>query len=462
MFDDLKLTVDELLLDEDNPRLGSVESQSEALEALIRLNPTHFRNMMRSIKENGLDPGDSLYVIEAEGGRDYIVLEGNRRLSALKVLSGPDVLNGTDVPANMKRPLLDIASGFDVDEFGEINCVCFGSRPEADEWIFRRHTGDMKGEGRINWGPTEIQRFTGDRSILDVIDFVGRNADFTDDEWESTKSTIVSKKSSIIGRLLESAAGQNHIGISTANYADGHRRPRLSRDPKWAVSVLKRIIEDVRDGEVDSRSHNTASQIEGYFKSLPKELQPKGKKVAPKAFKNINIKSSSESPGKSTKTESRTKGAPSVRKTLAPRRNPFQDPPSEKGKRLLLEATLIDANRLTISAAALLRAFVELTVNDYMDAKRLPKKYKGKNGKMFDLSLSRKAKLVMQQIIDDGSAPEVYMRGFRNNVVNNTAPSSIQSLNGFVHNPYQIPTPEAVRTCWDCCVPVFQAVYGKV
>lgn len=56
MVEYLELTVDELLLDEENPRLGSVGSQSEALETLIRLNLTHFRNMMLSIKKHGLDP----------------------------------------------------------------------------------------------------------------------------------------------------------------------------------------------------------------------------------------------------------------------------------------------------------------------------------------------------------------------------------------------------------------------
>ena len=79
MVEYLQLSVDELLLDEENPRLGSVGSQSEALETLIRLNPTHFRNMMISIKKNGLDPGDNLYVIEAEEDGDYIVMDGNRR-----------------------------------------------------------------------------------------------------------------------------------------------------------------------------------------------------------------------------------------------------------------------------------------------------------------------------------------------------------------------------------------------
>jgi hypothetical protein len=70
MVEYLDLTIDELLLDEDNPRLSSVNSQSEALEAIIHLNEGHFRNLMLSIKENGLDPGDSLYVIESEDGGD--------------------------------------------------------------------------------------------------------------------------------------------------------------------------------------------------------------------------------------------------------------------------------------------------------------------------------------------------------------------------------------------------------
>ncbi|QPO08273.1 ParB N-terminal domain-containing protein [Sulfitobacter sp. B30-2] len=462
MVDYLELTVDELLLDEDNPRLGSVGSQSEALETLIHLNPTHFRNMMLSIKKNGLDPGDNLYVIEAGEDGDYIVLDGNRRLSALKVLSGPDVLDGTNAPSSMKKSLLRAASGFDINQLDAIRCACFKDRAEAEEWIFRRHTGDMDGEGRINWGRTEIQRFTGDRSVLDVIDFVGRNADFTDDEWETTRSTIESKKSSNIGRLLESAAGREHIGISISKDSDGHKTPLLSRDPKWALAVLKQILEDVRDGVVDSRSHNTASEIEAYFKALPVELQPKGNKVAQKAFRDISVKSPPAAPPRAVKSAPKTKGAPRMRKTLAPKKNSFNPPDSEKGKRLLREATMIDADKLTISAAFVLRAFVELAVSDFMAQKNMPKTKPGKDGNLVDLTLSQRAEAVIQRITLDRTASNDDLRGFRNNVVNKTGPSSLQSLNGFVHNKYQIPTPEAVRAGWDSSVPVFEAAYGKV
>ena len=342
MVEYLELTIDELLLDEENPRLGTVNSQSEALDTLLKLNQSHFRNLMLSIKRNGLDPGDSLYVIEANDPEDFIVLDGNRRLSALKVLAQPDLLDGTEASASAKKSLLRAAEGFDRDAVEPVRCVKFDNRASAYDWIYRRHTGDMDGEGRIQWGRTEIQRFTGDRSVLDVIDFVGRNAEYTDEEWEQTRDTIESRKSSNIGRLLDSAAGKRHLGISVANDGNG-KTPLLSADPKWALGVLKRIIEDVRDGVVDSRSHNTASEIEGYFKSLPKELQPpKGKRPAPKPFREISLKSAPSAGSSTPVKKPKTKPAPRTRSTLAPKSLTFQHPLSEKGKQLLREATAID------------------------------------------------------------------------------------------------------------------------
>ena len=189
---------------------------------------------MLSVKNNGLDPGDNLYVIDADDGEDFIVLEGNRRLSVLMVLNNPDVLDGTEVPETIKKSLVRAVAGFDRTKIEPIRCVKFEHREDANEWIYRRHTGTADGEGRIQWGSLEIQRFSGDRTVLDVIDFVGRNADYSDDEWKSTKSVIESRKSSNLARLLESAAGRKHIGISISNKGDG-KTPMLGSEPKWAL-----------------------------------------------------------------------------------------------------------------------------------------------------------------------------------------------------------------------------------
>ena len=451
---ELTLTVDDLLLDVDNPRLGSVKSQPEALEAIVNLSPTHFRNLMLSIKEDGLDPGDSFYVIKAEENGDYIVLEGNRRLSALLVLTRPDVLDSTNVSRNVRNKLIDAGSGFDADESKEIKCICYKDRASAKKWIEKRHTGARDGEGRINWRSTEIQRFSGDGTIVDVIDFVGRNAEFEKGEWESMKSKIEGGKSSIVGRLLETTAGRKHIGISITTDPDGSVTPHLSRNSKWAASTIKKIMEDVIEGTVNSRSHNSKREIESYFDSLP---QPKGKLVKPKAFKDINIGTPQTPLKKPTAQTSTTSGVPSLRKNLASRGRFFEMPKSERGKRLLREAKLIDADKFTISAAFVLRAFVELAMNDYMETNNLPTKNNG-----VDLDLSQKAEIVSQKIVKDGLATNADLRGFRKRILNKASASSIQSLNDFVHNRYQIPVPDDLRAGWDSCVPVFQAVYGKV
>lgn len=462
MVEYLELRIDELLLDEDNPRLGSVNSQSEALQAIVQLSESHFRNIMLSIKTNGLDPGDNLYVIEADQGDDFIVLEGNRRLSALMVLSNPNLLDGTEVPDIVKKSLVRATSGFDRDKVEPIRCVLFEHREDANEWIYRRHTGAADGEGRITWGPLEIQRFSGDRSILDVIDFVGRNADYSDDEWKSTESAIVSRKSSNIARLLESAAGRKHLGITVVRRGD-EKTPLLGYDPKWALKVLRRIIEDVRDGIVDSRDLNKASDIESYFMGLPKELQPKEtRKIEPSAFKDIDLRSSAKPSTTSTKTKTKTKSVPRARKNLAPRQHPFKTPASTKGQALLREAGSLNAEKFTLSSAFVLRGFVELAINDYMHINNMPETEKNKEGKLVELNLTQKSERVVTHIVKSGKFKNADLRGFRSNILTKTSPASIQSLNGFLHNKFQIPTSDALRAGWDAAVPVFIAAYGSL
>lgn len=462
MFNYLELKVDQLLLDEENPRLGSAGNRLGALEALIERNPDHFRNMMLSIKENGLDPGDNFYVINAPKKGRYIVLEGNRRLSALKVLFNPDVLSDTNLPTADRESLRRAALGFNRSQFPKIKCIRFKNRAEAKKWIKKRHTGSMDGEGRIDWSPSEIQRFNDDMSILDVIDFIERNAGFTPAEWKSAKSKIVRGKWSTVARLLDSTAGREHIGILIMLEPNGRKTPHLTRNPSWAASVLKKIIEDIRDDKVNSRKLNTLLEIEKYFNSLPKALQPKGKPVASKAFKDITLKTSRTPQKKPVKPKPKTVKAPRLGRTLAPEENSFRLPKSRKGQRLLREATMINVDDLTISAAAVLRAFLELALNQYMDNNSLPRTYESKGGREIELGLTDKAKSVMNHIKEERRASRDDMQGFESKVVNRNAESSIQSLHSIVHNKYRIPVPDEVLACWESCVPVFEAAFGKV
>lgn len=458
----LELKVDKLLLDEENPRFGSAGSQTEALEALIERNPDHFRNMMISIKENGLDPGDSFYVINSQKKGHYIVLEGNRRLSALKVLFDPSVLSSTNLSPTETAPLHRAASGFNGSQFPKIKCVRFRNRPEAKKWIKKRHTGIMDGEGRIEWLPSEIQRFNDDMSILDVISFIERNAGFTPAKWKSAKSKIVRSKWTTVARLLDSTAGREHIGILIVVEDDGRRTPHLVRNPAWAASLLKKIIEDVESGRVNSRTINTKDDIKEYFDSLSREFQPTGRKLAPKAFKDIDLRASRTRKKKPSKSKPKTMKLPRSSRTLAQEESSFRQPKLRKGQRLLHEATMINVDDLTISAAAVMRAFLEFALNQYMDDNELQRKHIINGGREKDFSLTEKAKAVMKHIREEDLVPKENMQGFESKVVNRTAESSIQSLHNILHDKYRMPVPDDVIATWESCVPVFEAAFGKV
>lgn len=459
MIKHLELSIDELFLDLNNPRLGSTSSQSEALVSNVRLNLGYFRNLMASIRDDGLDPGDSLYVTRSEDNQGFVVLEGNRRLSALKVLSNPNILAGTDLPESTKNSLIREAAGFGRSEVEPISCVRFDNREEANDWIRRRHTGVAGGEGRITWGPLEIQKFSGDYTTIDIIDFVGRNAAYSKEEWDHVQSVLSSGKSTNLTRLLESAAGQSHLKL-TAQVEPNRRIPLVGVDPKWALQVLMRIVDDILKNEVNSRRLNTTTDIEKYFANLPPELQP-GPKVAvarPKAFRDIG-----PSGGGRTKLPSKPlsgmKSAPRKRRMLAPRRHPFDTAKSTKLGMLLKEASTLDVSKFPLSCAFLLRAVVELAVGDYMDANSLPR---GQKGSQREFELTKKADDVLKHIVASGAFSSTDLRAFRRNLLDKRSACSIQALNGFVHGLYDLPTADALRAGWESIIPVLIATYGKV
>ena len=463
MVEYLELSIDELLLDQENPRLGKTASQNETLEAIIRLNESHFRNLMISIKDEGLDPGDNLYVIDSHDDNDFIVLEGNRRLSALIILNNPDRLKVLDVSDSLRKSLSRVSKGFERQSVEPIRCVWFPNRSDAQPWIYRRHTNTAGGEGRIPWGPLDIKRFTGDRFVLDMIEFVGRNADFSDEDWSATQSIIESNKSSNLERFFDSKACRQHLRLASTKI-DDEVVPTLGTEPKWALKVLRRIIEDVRDGVIDSRTYNKASDISAYFDELPSTLQPPKKKPAkPQVISNITFRSAKKTENQvDQKSEKANRSKlPRRRKTLAPKRHPFQFPDSTKGQQLLREAGLIDADKLPISAAFTLRAFIELAVHDYMKSHDLPFSEKTKGGKSQEIDLSTRTERVVQHIVASKLATNNDFRGFRNSIMTKTSHCSIQSLSGFVHNKWQVPIADALRSGWDSSVPLFIAAYGS-
>lgn len=90
------VAVNQLLLDAENPRLpSSVDRDQQSMLNYIA-DTTSIEELMDAIAENDFFPGEPLIVVKHNTEKDtYIVVEGNRRLTALKLLQDP---------ANCSRP----------------------------------------------------------------------------------------------------------------------------------------------------------------------------------------------------------------------------------------------------------------------------------------------------------------------------------------------------------------------
>ena len=77
----------ELRLDQKNYRTGPTATQRDALAAIIEDQKTKLVNLAEDILNVGLSPGEPIWVTrDIDNPGMYIVLEGNRRLTALKLL----------------------------------------------------------------------------------------------------------------------------------------------------------------------------------------------------------------------------------------------------------------------------------------------------------------------------------------------------------------------------------------
>lgn len=455
----LEIPVEDLLLDVENPRIGSVVTQSEALEAIIELNDDHFKRMVGSIADHGLDPGDSFYVIDDDPELGtFIVLDGNRRLSALKVLQNEALLNGTNVAESVKKSISKLVSGASDKGPDAVDCVVFEDRGAADEWIERRHGTGLDGESRIPWGALEIQRFQHDRSILDVIDFVEKNSTFTDPEWAEIKRAVESKPS-VLARFLESKAGRDWFGLGT-EILEGATHPTFKADPASAIELLSKLMADIRDKIVDSRTHNKASDIDAYF---AKNAPARAVATQPAKFSETIITDGKGRPRQQAATVTvPAKAGPKTsrprppRSTLAPPRQPFAQPKTEKGCQLVRECVKIKLDQ-PLASAFLLRAFLQHTIDVYMTANGLP----FVEPKAGQLDLTARFERVNSHLISSKTAKGGDLHGVKSTLTAKTDPASIQSLNDYHHDKYRIPQAAVLRNAWDSAEPLFIAVYGQ-
>lgn len=153
----ITLPISKLLLDELNPRHRAVTTQQAALAEITRRAPNKLVHLAKDIAANGLSPIDRPIVLKAEDNKKYLVLEGNRRLAALRLLAKPDLCPDAGLRAKFQT-VADLAA----HSPRTMRCYEVDSRDEARPLLNRRHGGEMDGIGVVRW--SAMQRTRNSRS----------------------------------------------------------------------------------------------------------------------------------------------------------------------------------------------------------------------------------------------------------------------------------------------------------
>lgn len=217
-------TIEQLSLDSLNPRIDTASSQRQALEKVIGDDPEKLVRLAKSILKRGLNPMDRLLVFRPKGARTYVVVEGNRRAAALRILVNPTSLGELNIDDSVRRRLEEAARTFVAEKVEPIACFDVGSRENARYWLQLRHTGENEGEGVVGWKSIAQSRFLGGEPALEVLQFVRTYGGLLDAELDRIDRRF---NLTTLRRLMESRPVREKIGIDVkrmASFTVGYQR----------------------------------------------------------------------------------------------------------------------------------------------------------------------------------------------------------------------------------------------
>ena len=155
VYERLPISLVRLRLNKENDRHGSLPSEPDCIRWMMENLGDEILNLAKDIAERGLSPIDGVLVLpNPEAPGDYIVWEGNRRITALKLIDDPN--RCPDL--TLRRKFTEISGKAKIPVPDEIECTIAPSVEEADRLIELRHQGLQEGVGTLQWDGQQKSR----------------------------------------------------------------------------------------------------------------------------------------------------------------------------------------------------------------------------------------------------------------------------------------------------------------
>lgn len=448
-----------LQLDPRNPRLGR-ESAERAPREIVQHLFEHDKafEVAESIATRGYFPNEPLLAVKEDDR--LVVVEGNRRLAALKALREPGLLDGRPM-RQMEVLRRRMRSG----PILKVPVTIAPSRRETDQQVAARHVGTpvlaWEAENRasfilskleegydnerlrdeLGFTPSDIQKARQTRAIADMA----RSLDLPD-EVRAKLEGPRSKVFTTLGRIFDSTVGRERLGVEPSD--DDGIRGRTSKG--HFLKVFGRLVSDVALKRASSRTLNNNEQIATYFDRLGPEFKvTRGGSFVPA---DVVQGKTVASPGKDARKPLPTKKVPGLSKTVMPKGIKIRYG-NDRIQDIYSELRRLKREEFPNAGAVLLRVLFELTVIEYMTRSgdlaalvaRLAKK--NKRSRFGTPSLAELAPEITRIAKKRLSAREASAveKAVRHDPA---APFSVSDLHSFVHSQLDLPGDRDIRTFW--------------
>ena len=456
-----------LHLDAKNPRLGR-EITARAPREIIQYLFEHDKAMevAQSIAARGYFQNEPLLGIKEND--QFVIVEGNRRLAALKALRQPGLLDGS-----MCRQIERLSRQIeDPNDIARVPITLAPSRRATDRLLAGRHIGtpvlawqaenrasfilDKLAEGytndqlrdRLGFSLADIQDARQTRAIADMA----RSLDLP----EEVKVKVDNPRAGVfttLKRVFDSSVGREYLKV----VPDPEHGLRGATTKAQFLRGLKKLVTDIALGMQSSRTLNKSDDILKYFKSWdPKELPAKkrGSFVPADIIQGRSVASTSLKPRAVTRRPQQ------LSNTVLPRDFKVRYG-NDRLRDIRRELVKLKREDFPNAGAVLLRVFFELAVLDYLErigeltkiVEKLEKKAKGRlsfgTPKMKQLvpEITRIAKNKLKRA--DTLKVEKALR------YDPSAPFTISELHGFVHQS-DFPSARDIWQFWKRTEPLFR------
>ena len=453
------LSVASLHLDPKNPRLGR-ETAARAPREIIQYLFEHDKAMdvAESIATRGYFPNEPLLAIR-ENDR-LIVVEGNRRLAALKALREPGLLEGAKHGQidRLARRIINSQS------ISKVPVTIAPSRKATDRQIAGRHVGtpvlawqaenrasfilDKLEEGYSNddlrdelgFSLADIQEARQTRAIADMARSLP-----LEEEVKAKLDNPRAKVFSTIARVFDSTVGRDYFHIEKDS--DHGIRGKTSKEE--FVKAFTKLVSDIALGKESSRSLNNTDDIKSYFSKWKSSERPAKKKTEFVPSDVIKGKSVASSTAKKASDKLVKKSKQEV-KTVLPRNLRVRHG-TDRMIDIRGELTKLKRDSFPNAGAVLLRVFLELTAVDYLqrtgDLDEIIEKI-GKQNLQFGIPTMRQMVPTLIKVAKQNLSSGDALKVEKAIKYDQSAPFTLSDLHAFVHQANDLPTPRDIWQFW--------------